>query len=120
MLLLDVFDSHRVITDSQRPFPHPRVRSVHERHSTTLPLKRRMRTRVTFWRPRLSTAPIHRNFSFAADLSRLRRSRVPNLARAGTLELAKWDNSIAKVQVRHKYAPVSPFDVIYRPLYYKK
>src|SRR5205807_2676492 len=32
---------------------------------------------------------------FAADLFGLRRSSVPNLAGAGTLELAKWDNSFA-------------------------
>jgi hypothetical protein len=37
-------------------------------------------------------------FSFAADLSCLGRSRVPNLALAGTLELAKWDNSFVKLQ----------------------
>jgi hypothetical protein len=36
-------------------------------------------------------------FSFAADLSRLKRSRVPNFALAGTLEVAKWDNSFAKL-----------------------
>jgi hypothetical protein len=37
------------------------------------------------------------HLNLPADLSRLRRSRVPNLARAGTLELAKWDNSFAKL-----------------------
>ena len=57
MLLLDVFDSYGVTQIATDPFHIHAGWAARERYSTTLALKRRMRTRVTFWRPHLSTAP---------------------------------------------------------------
>jgi hypothetical protein len=65
------------------------AKSCQQRAHALYPRDGPLRCRFLFHRQPTPSDCIRETFSFGADLSRLRRSRVPNLARVGTLELAK-------------------------------